>query len=244
MEHKPNILLIGFQNSLIIESMNHIAFVKCTSVKSALDLIIKNDYSLVISKFQLSDKNALFLSQSIDSINEYNTNSTPKKTKLLVVTSNSEEELQCKEKNLLYYPEDLDLKMLVLRLIELPKEPKKVEKKQIIIDFKELFIRVDNNREFIQTVIEKFFAIKESRLNDIKEPLQLGEFKKAKDAAHKLKGVLANFSMQEARITIIELEKLIMDKNQKLALQKFEQLLSDIKTAKQFYDNNLDQFKN
>ena len=245
MKHNPQILLVGFHNLLSIESLPQISFVKCTTGQEAIELISSNQFDLIISKFQIKDQNAIKLNQVAESLRTYYTNSDPKKFKLLVVTSNSDEDKACKENNLLYFPETLDLKLLVLKLIALPKEPRKtIEKEPIIINFKELFIRVDNNREFIQTVIEKFFEIKDSRINDIKTPLLEKDYKRAKDAAHKLKGVLANFSMMEARITIVELENLILENNQDLAIQKLEQLVKDIKTVEAFYRNNLDQFKN
>lgn len=245
MKHKPQILLVGFHNSLSIESLPQITFKKCNTGQEAIDLISVNQFVLIISKFQIDDQTVIELNQVAESLRTYYTNSDPKDFKLLVLTSNSDEDKACKDSNLLYFPETLDLKLLVLKLIELPKEPKRVVKEEpIIINFKELFIRVDNNREFIQTVIEKFFEIRDSRIDDIKTPLLNKEYKKAKDAAHKLKGVLANFSMIEARTTIVELENLLMESNQKLAIQKLEQLENDIETAKEFYLNNLDQFKN
>jgi HPt (histidine-containing phosphotransfer) domain-containing protein len=245
MKHKPHILLIGFHNSLSIESLNQIAFKKCDSGQQAIELIISNQFDLIISKFQLEDLNTIELNQSVETVRNYYANNDPKTFKLLVITSNSDEEEVCKKSNLLYFPETLDLKLLVLKLIELPKEPRKrSEKKALIIDFKELFIRVDNNREFIQTVIKKFFEVSDSRINDIKSPLLAKEFKQAKGAAHKLKGVLANFSMLEARTTIVELENLIVNENHDLALQKLQQLIGHIEKAKKFYYNNLDQFKN
>ncbi len=245
MKHNPQILLVGFHNSLSIESLPQITFKKCTTGQEAIELISTNQFDLIISKYQIGDQNAIELNHVAESLRTYYTNSDPKNFKLLVVTSNPDEDKACKKSKLLYYPEVLDLKLLVLKLIELPKEPRRAIKKEpIIIDFKELFIRVDNNRKFIQSVIEKFFEIRDSRISDIKTPLLKQEYKQAKDAAHKLKGVLANFSMTEARITIVELENMILEKNQELAIQKLEQLVNDIATAEAFYQNNLDQFKN
>ena len=245
MKHNPQILLVGFHNSLSIESLSHITFEKCHTGQEAIELINTNQFDLIISKFKIEDKNAIELNQVAQSLKNYYTNSDPKKFKLLVITSNPDEDKACKENKLLYYPEALDLKLLVVKLIELPKEPRRTAKKEpVIINFKELFIRVDNNREFIQTVIDKFFEIKDSRINDIKTPLLNKEYEQAKEAAHKLKGVLANFSMMEARITIAELENLIVEKNLELAIQKLEQLENDIEIAKDFYLKNLNQFKN
>ncbi len=243
MEHKPHILLIGFHNSLNIESMSQITFKNCNTGQESIELIIKENFDLIISKYQLDDQNALKLNQSIESVKQYQSNSIPKKNKLLIITTNLDEEQICKDNKILFVPDTLNLKSLILKLIELPTEPKKVDKKAIIINFKDLFIRVDNNREFIQTVIEKFFEIRDSRIQDIKTPLYNGDFKLSKDAAHKLKGVLANFSMEEARTTIIELEKLIMENEQELSIQKLDQLIEDIENARKFYLANLDQFK-
>ncbi len=243
MEHKSNILLIGFNNSLNIESMTQIAFKNCNTGQEAIELIIEENFDLIISKYQLNDQNSIELNQSLQSIKSYYANSTPKKIKLLIITTNLEEEQICKDNKLLFFPDTLNLKSLILKLIELPIEAKRGDKKAVIINFKDLFVRVDNNREFIQTVFVKFFEIRDARIQDIKVPLTNGDFKLAKDAAHKLKGVLANFSMEEARTTIIELEKHILDKDQELSLQKLDQLIADIENAREFYLANLDQFK-
>ncbi|WP_096430703.1 response regulator [Labilibaculum antarcticum] len=243
MKHKPHILLIGFHNSLNIDSMTQIVFRNCNTGQEAIELIIEENFDLIISKYQLDDQNAIELNQSFESVKSYYTNTAPKKIKLLVITTNLEEEQICKDNKLLFFPDTFNLKSLILKLIDLPREAKRGDKKTTIINFKDLFIRVDNNREFIKTVIEKFFEIKDSRINDIKLPLANGDFKLAKDAAHKLKGVLANFSMEEARTTIIELEKHILDKDQELSLQKLNQLITDIEKARKFYLDNQDQFK-
>lgn len=243
MKHKPNILLIGLNNSLKLDLMNHISFKNCNNEQEAIELIIQNDFDLIISKYQLNNQNAIELNQSIKSIKNYYANTEQKIFKLLIITTNTEEEKICKDNKLLFHPETLNLKSLILKLIKVPKECIKTDKKIIVINFKDLFIRVDNNREFIQTVIEKFFEIRDSRIEDIKEPLKNGNYKLAKDAAHKLKGVLANFSMEVAKTTIIELEKLILDNKQKLSLQKLDQLIVDIEDARKFYLANLDQFK-
>lgn len=243
MKHKPNILLIGLHNSLKLDSMPQISFKNSNTGQEAIELIIEENFDLIISKYQLDDQNAIELNQSTKSVKNYYANTAPKKFKLLIITTNLEEELICKDNKLLFYPETLNLKSLILKLIELPREPKRNDKKAVVINFKELFIRVDNNREFIQTVIEKFFKIRVSRIKDIENPLKNGDFKLAKDAAHKLKGVLANFSMEKARTTIIELEKHILDNEQELSLQKLDQLILDIESAREFYLTNLNQFK-
>ncbi|PKQ60424.1 hypothetical protein BZG02_19360 [Labilibaculum filiforme] len=223
--------------------MTQISFTNCKTGKEAIELIIQDNFDLIITKFQLDDQTAIELNQSAESVKNYYANTAPKKNKLLIITTNLDEEQICKEKKLLFFPDTLNLKSLILKLIELPKEEKRGDKKVAIINFKDLFVRVDNNREFIQTVIEKFFEIRDSRINDIQTPLMNGDFKLAKDAAHKLKGVLANFSMEEARSTIIELEKHILENEQKLSIQKLKQLIADIETARQFYLANLNQFK-
>ena len=243
MKHKPNILLIGLHNSLKLDSMPQISFKNCNIGQEAVELIIEENFDLVISKYQLDDQNAIELNQSTESVKNYYINTAPKKFKLLIITSNLEEEQICKDNKLLFYPETLKLQSLILKLIEFSREPQRVAEKGILINFKDLFIRVDNNREFIQTVIERFFEIRDSRIKDIKESLKNGNFKHAKDATHKLKGVLANFSMEVARTTIIELEKLILDHQQKLSLQKLDQLINDIENAREFYLTNLKQFK-
>jgi len=102
---------------------------------------------------------------------------------------------------------------------------------------------VDNNRNFIKEVIEKFFEIKDSRISDIRTPLLNSDLKKAKDAAHKLKGVLANFSMIQARTTIIELEQLIQKSDIDSAEEKLNELEEKINIAHEYYHENQDQFK-
>ena len=244
MKHNHHILLVGFQNQLDIESIPGISISKCQLVQQATESVIKENFDLIISKFQIEASNAIELHQSLDSIKKYYSGTSPKNFKFLIITSSIQEEEVCKQNQVLFYPDSMNLRSLVLKLIDLPKEPKRNDKKPAIIDFKELFIRVDNNREFIQTVIEKFFEIRDSRIQDIRVPLQNKEFKKAKDAAHKLKGVLANFSMQEARATIIELEKLILEHDLAASTKKLEELVLQIEKAKDFYNQNLDVFKN
>ncbi|MUP39756.1 Hpt domain-containing protein [Labilibaculum euxinus] len=243
MKHKPNILLIGFHNSLNIDSMTQIAFKNCNTGQEAIELLIDENFDLIISKYQLDDQNAIELNQSVKSVKNYCANTIPKNNKLLIITTNPEEEQLCKDNKTLFFPEKLNLKSLILKLIDLPREIKRGDQKIAIINFKDLFKRVDNNREFIQTVIEKFFEIWKSRIDDIQTPLNNGEFKLAKDAAHKLKGVLANFSMEAARTTIIELEKHILDNDQELSVQKLNQLIADIENTHKFYLDNQDQFK-
>lgn len=243
MKHKANILLVGFTQSLSIESLAGISFSKCYSLEELTELVISNEYHLVISNFKVGDQNALEINQSLESLKAYYADSAPKSFKLLVLTSNEEEDDICKANKLLYFPEEMNLKSLILKLIDLPREPVRTGKDLAIIDFKELFIRVDNNRAFIKEVIEKFFDIKESRISDIQTPLENGDFKKAKDSAHKLKGVLANFSMLQAKSTIIELEQVIMNEDQDASFQKLYELVQKIDQAKEFYLSHQDQFK-
>ncbi|MBN2597613.1 Hpt domain-containing protein [Labilibaculum sp.] len=223
--------------------MNQINFKNCNTGQEAVELIIEENFDLIISKYQLDDQNAIELNQSVESVKNYCTNTAPKNNKLLIITTNPEEEQLCKDNEILFFPENLNLKSLIIKLIDLPRDIKRGDKKDVIINFNDLFKRVDNNREFIQTVIEKFFEIWESRINDIQTPLNKGEFKLAKDAAHKLKGVLANFSMEVAKTTIIELEKHILDNDQELSLQKLDQLITDIENAHKFYLDKQDQFR-
>ncbi|NOU60305.1 Hpt domain-containing protein [Marinifilum caeruleilacunae] len=243
MEHKANILLLGFTQSLSIESLPGINFSKCHSIEDLTELVISNEYHLVISKFIVGDINALEINRSLESLKAYYAESAPKSFKLLVLTSNEEEDDVCKANQLLYFPEEMNLKSLILKLIDLPREPKRTDKDLAIIDFEELFIRVDNNRVFIKEVIEKFFKIKESRISEIQVPLENRDFKKAKDSAHKLKGVLANFSMIEAKSTIIELEKIILREDIDASISKLNELVQKIDQAREYYLSNQDQFK-
>ncbi|MCY1634052.1 Hpt domain-containing protein [Marinifilum sp. D737] len=241
MKHKANILLLGFTYSLSIESLPGINFSKCDSFDELTELLLSNEYKLIISKFKLGDKTAIDVNQSLESLKTYFADS--KSFKLLVLTSTEEEDNICKVNKLLYFPEEMNLKSLILKLIDLPREPKKTDKDLAIIDFNELFIRVDNNRAFIKEVIEKFFSIKESRISEILVPLENGDYKKAKDSAHKLKGVLANFSMLEAKATIIELEQIILSEDAVKSLSKLKELNDKIDIAKEFYLSNQDQFE-
>lgn len=244
MKHKANLLLLGFTNYSDFDFLNKTSITKANSMSEAIELLTANNFNLIISKYELCDANAIDLSKSLKSLKNYYKGDSKKKFKLLILTSSSEQEAMCKQNNILYYPENMNLRSLIVRLIDLPVEPQKEDKNLAIIDFKELFIRVDNNREFIKEVIEKFFEIKESRISDIKTPLVKSDFKKAKDAAHKLKGVLANFSMLKARATIIELEKLILNEEHKAALEKLNELILEIEKTVDFYHRNEDQFKN
>ncbi|WP_321296582.1 Hpt domain-containing protein [Marinifilum fragile] len=241
MKHKANILLIGFNYSLSIESLSGINFSKCDSFKELTELLLSNEYKLIISKFKFGDKTALDINQTLESLKTYYPDS--KSLKLLVLTSTEEEDNICKVNKLLYFPEEMNLKSLILKLIDLPRESQKTNKDLAIIDFNELFIRVDNNRAFIKEVIEKFFSIKESRISEILVPLESGDYKKAKDSAHKLKGVLANFSMLEAKATIIELEQIILSEDMVKSLSKLKELNDKIDLAKEFYLSNQDQFE-
>ncbi|MCT4602305.1 MAG: Hpt domain-containing protein [Marinifilum sp.] len=243
MKHKANILLVGFTYSLSIESLPGIHFSKCDSIERLTEMLISDDYNLVISKFNVGNKNAPEINQILESLKSYYADSTPKSFKLLILTSSESEDDICKSNKILYFPEEMNLKSLILKLIDLPREPKKSDKDLAIIDFKELFIRVDNNRAFIKEVMEKFFSIQESRISEIRIPLESGDFKKAKNSAHKLKGVLANFSMLEAKATIIELEQAIVSEDLKASLSKLNELIQKINEAKNYYHTNQDQFK-
>jgi len=244
MKHKPNILLVGFQNDLEIESLPNISFIKAQSKAQAVEQLIENNFALIISKFKIENTNVLEFAKDLEALKSYYSNNTKKQFKLLVLTSSPTEEISCKDNELLFYPADLNLKSLILKLIDLPREVQQKMYQAAIIDFKELFIRVDNNREFIKGVMAKFFEVWESRIEDIRIPLANKEYTKAKNAAHKLKGVLANFSMQKARITIVDLEKLITEEDQKTANFKLIELIDQIERAKDFMDSNQDLFKN
>lgn len=243
MKHKANILLIGFTYPLSIESLPGINFSKCNSIEELIELLLSNEYKIIISKFKVGDKTAIDINQTLESLKTYYASSKSKSFKLLVLTSTEEEDNICKVNKLLYFPEEMNLKSLVLKLIDLPREPQKKDKDLAIIDFKELFIRVDNNRAFIKEVIERFFNIKDSRISEIQVPLENGDYKKAKDSAHKLKGVLANFSMSEAKATIIELEQIILSEDVVKSLTKLKELSNKIDIAKEFYLSNQDQFE-
>jgi HPt (histidine-containing phosphotransfer) domain-containing protein len=244
MKHKANILLLGFNQTLSIESLPDINFSKCDSIEELTELLISNSYNLIISKFTVGNKDALYIYQTLESLKKDYSTIFTEECKLLILTSTELEDDICKQNKILYFPEVMNLKFLILKLIELPVEPQKENKNFAIIDFEELFIRVDNNRAFIKEVIEKFFSIKESRIDEIRTPLLNGDLKKSKDSAHKLKGVLANFSMLKAKSTLIELEKLILNENIDGALQKLNELIEKIDEAKEFYLSNQNQFIN
>ncbi|RUT79624.1 Hpt domain-containing protein [Ancylomarina longa] len=244
MKHKPNILLVGFQNHLEIESMPNISFAKCQNKTQALEQLIEIDFDLIISKFTIENSSAIEFTEDLEGLKSYFAKIKNKHFKLLVLTSSQAEEVLCKDNKILFYPDSLDLESLITKLVDLPREVKQKLHQAAIIDFKELFIRVDNNREFIKGVMTKFFKVWKSRIEDIQTPLSKKEYNKAKDAAHKLKGVLANFSMQKARITIIDLEKLILDQDQDAAIFKLSELIDEIEKAKSFMEANQDLFKN
>jgi HPt (histidine-containing phosphotransfer) domain-containing protein len=242
MKHKAHILLIGISDNKEIASIPGLRISNCSSVNDIPELVMGNLYDIIISNFQIDSTNAIELNQILESIRSY-TNEPNNKFKYLVLSSSAEEEERCKTNNLLFFPSSMRLRPLILQLIDIPKTKVRPNKQLAIIDFQELFVRVDNNRAFIKTVIEKFFEVKDSRIADIKNPLINTDFKKAKDAAHKLKGVLANFSMLEARNTIIELEKLILTEDQQVSLEKLEELIGQIEKARQFYEENIHEFQ-
>jgi HPt (histidine-containing phosphotransfer) domain-containing protein len=242
MKHKAHILLIGITANKEIASIPGLQISNCSSVKDIPEMVMGNQYDIIISNFQIENTTAIEINQILESIKSY-TEESNSKFKYLVLSSSNEEEKRCKANNLLFFPSTMRLRLLILQLIDIPKTRVRPNKQLAIIDFQELFVRVDNNRAFIKTVIEKFFEVKDSRISDIKNPLQSADFNKAKDAAHKLKGVLANFSMLEARNTIIELEKLILREDQKLALEKLEELIGQIEKAKHYYEENIHEFQ-
>jgi len=243
MKHKANILLLGFTSHTGIESIKNISISQCNSMQETTEQVMANNFDLIISKYQFDNATALELNQSLEALKQYYTGSSEKKFRLLIITSSADQEDICKKNKLLYFPVEMNLRSLVLQLIDLPREPKTTNKNLAIINFKELFVRVDNNRNFIKEVIEKFFEIKDSRISDIRTPLLNSDLKKAKDAAHKLKGVLANFSMIQARTTIIELEQLIQKSDIDSAEEKLNELEEKINTAHKYYHENQDQFK-
>ena len=243
MKHKANILLLGFTSHKGIESIKNISISQCSSMQETTEKVMANNFDLIISKYQFDNATALELNQSLEALKLYYTGSSEKKFRLLIITSSADQEDICKKNKLLYFPVEMNLRSLVLQLIDLPREPKRTNKNLAIINFKELFVRVDNNRNFIKEVIEKFFEIKDSRISDIRTPLLNSDLKKAKDAAHKLKGVLANFSMIQARTTIIELEQLIQKSDIDSAEEKLNELEEKINIAHEYYHENQDQFK-
>lgn len=246
MKHKANILLIGNVHRKDIESIPNMKVTYSYSENEITNLVINNNYDLILSspsQIKISISN---LVQNLDSIQNYFSKESEKKFKHIVLTSSELEETICEKKGLLFYPAHRNLKPLILQILSSLEEAKQddTNKSSAIIDFEELFIRVDNNREFIKKVIERFFELKDSRIQDILLPIEQGDFTAAKDAAHKLKGVLGNFAMNQARASIIELEKLILNENSKEALLKIQQLDSEIESAREFYQDHLSLFQN
>ncbi|MCT4614494.1 MAG: Hpt domain-containing protein [Marinifilaceae bacterium] len=106
------------------------------------------------------------------------------------------------------------------------------------INFDELFKRVDNNKQFVATVMARFFELKTERIHSIKEQLIVRNYDEAHNLSHKLKGVLANFSMNIAKNKIIELENNLKFKNYKLAEENLESLDILINDCERYFNES------
>lgn len=241
MRHKPHILLVGMDQQITDPKFQHISFHKCTSAQEALEIFIETDLLLLVCPFQMSDLTAPGLYHNLKSFLALYPDSKKQDTKLLVITHTAEEEKQCKDLKIMYYPYDMDFSDLLNKIINTSDfQPQKEQLLPINLD--ELFLRVDNNRAFIKTVIEKFFATYRERTEEICKLISQDAHQQTKDSAHKLKGVLANFSMEKARKTIIEIEKCALDKNTEKTLRLVEILNKQIEEAKDYYKKHKDLF--
>jgi HPt (histidine-containing phosphotransfer) domain-containing protein len=243
MEHKLHLLLLGDKIPESIQDLSSIQIKHCTNGQTGFETFIETTFQLIICQYQLSDQTAISLYDNIQSYLQLYPNSSKKDTKIIVITNNEKQEKDCKTRNLLYYPSSLDLSQLLLKIPISKPVQKKDTSKLLPINFKELFVRVDNNRPFIKNVIEKFIEVYPDRVKQLYQLIGTNDYQGTKDAAHKLKGVLANFSMEKARQTIIEVEKSALEKNSKETTEKINLLDTQIKEAIQYFKDQQELFK-
>lgn len=234
MEHKTHILLAGESKEYSLSNIENITLHKCSTAQEALENFIETDLQLMVCPFQMTDKTALELNKEIQSFLSLYPKSSKQDTKLLVITHNTDQEKQCQEHKIMHFPERLDLSVLLIKLVDsLKRTP---EKDNLLpINFEDLFRRVDNNRIFIKEIIERFFNIYKQRTDELRELIKSNSYQETKDSAHKLKGVLNNFSMEKARITIIEIEHSALAQNSEQTLSLIDKLEKQIKEAQSFY---------
>lgn len=242
MKHKANILFIGNAHRKDIESIPNMRVTYSHAEEEYVDLVINNNYDLIFSHPSQIKISITNLIQHFNSIENYFHSISKKKFQHIFLTSSEFEESVCKKKNLIHFPAHSNLSSIVRDLLS-KKNSNNTIKNQAIINFEELFTRVDNNRVFIKKVIERFFELKDSRIQDIFTPIQQHDFNSAKSATHKLKGVVGNFAMNKARNTILELEDLILNKNTNEIQFKIQQLNSELEEAKKFYLKNIELFQ-
>ena len=232
MEHQTHILLVGEKIDITSLQDNTINILRCNTAQEALEMHLEKMINLIICNFELPDKSALELHQLLQQFLQLYPQSSKQDTKLLVITSTPEQEKQCIESNILHMPSQSDLKS-VLSTINLKPTKDITQPKPLPINFEELFIRVDNNTAFIKQVMNKFLTEYASRIEELRNTNTQEAFQNTKDTAHKLKGVLANFSMEESYKTILEIEQsaLSHDKEKtKILIDKLEQQIEKAET--------------
>lgn len=91
--------------------------------------------------------------------------------------------------------------------------------------------RVGGDRRLLAELLGLFLAEYPRLLNSIRQSLQGGNFRAAADAAHQLKGLLAQFAAEPARLGTARLERALRQENADEAgelMREASELLKDL----------------
>ncbi len=234
MTETAKLLILGDVKNTLNQNIPNVKFEKCSYLEQLPEIVISNDYQLLIMPFSIENTNIIDLNDTIQSL----ITQSNKNTKLLVITNTSEEEKQCENMGIMYYPAKFPIKTLLLQILDKLHEPQQ-SNNLAIINFKELFIRVDNNRKFIKNIIDQFLLVKNDRLSDIERAFAEENYTIVKNSAHKLKGVLSNFAMQKAAKSAADLENMLKNNSLHTDIEdKIKELTNNINEAIEFYLKN------
>ena len=110
------------------------------------------------------------------------------------------------------------------------------------IDFKDLFNRVSDNREFALRMLNSFFDTYEDRMKQLKASFEQKDFDNLADAAHQMKGILGNLALTQGHSLLKSLHESARLKDEKKINKLISSLEAEIDKARQYLQQNLELF--
>lgn len=106
------------------------------------------------------------------------------------------------------------------------------------IQIDELLERVSGNREFVIRMLELFFESSDDRLATLRGEFNRHHYGELAEQAHKLKGLVANLSINKALTILKELNTMAEQRNDSQIDKLLTELEKTISEAKIFYQEN------
>ncbi|MEA1876144.1 MAG: Hpt domain-containing protein [Bacteroidota bacterium] len=110
------------------------------------------------------------------------------------------------------------------------------------IDFGDLFDRVSDNREFAGRMLNSFFDTWTSRFDLLESLLNEEKYDEFADGAHQLKGILGNLAIRKGFDLLKSIHEEARLKNPKKLVKLLASLKKELKSAQNFYGENIDLF--